>query len=154
MRELLALVEGRAGTDVRLAARVAEGHAMLAELATHSGNPEAGAELFARAAAEFIATGLPWFAVEYEARLAGLAHQLGDMREAERALRAALEHGGPYLEAVGRAQLHLQLAEVVGGRGRPKRPRNTPWRRRTGRTRRVRAPRSARGRGTSSAGSW
>ncbi|WP_405627320.1 tetratricopeptide repeat protein [Streptomyces sp. NBC_00016] len=117
VRELLALVEGRAGTDVRLAARVAEGHAMLAELATHSGNPQAGAELFARAAAEFIATGLPWFAVEYEARLAGLAHQLGDMREAERALRAALEHGGPYLEAVGRAQLHLQLAEVVGGRG-------------------------------------
>ncbi|MEU9436801.1 tetratricopeptide repeat protein [Streptomyces sp. NPDC048252] len=117
VRELLALVEGRAGTDVRLAARVAEGHAMLAELATHSGNPEAGAELFARAAAEFIATGLPWFAVEYEARLAGLAHQLGDMRQAERALRAALEHGGPYLEAVGRAQLHLQLAEVVGGRG-------------------------------------
>ncbi|MFD7938051.1 tetratricopeptide repeat protein [Streptomyces sp. NPDC059755] len=117
VRELLALVEGRAGTDVRLAARVAEGHAMLAELATHSGNPQAGAELFARAAAEFLATGLPWFAVEYEARLAGLAHQLGDMREAERALRAALEHGGPYLEAVGRAQLHLQLAEVVGGRG-------------------------------------
>ncbi|KQX79890.1 hypothetical protein [Streptomyces sp. Root1310] len=117
VRELLALVDGRAGTDVRLAARVAEGHAMLAELATHSGNPEAGAELFARAAAEFIATGLPWFAVEYEARLAGLAHELGDMREAERALRAALEHGGPYLEAVGRAQLHLQLAEVVGGRG-------------------------------------
>ncbi|MFF3207148.1 tetratricopeptide repeat protein [Streptomyces sp. NPDC002962] len=117
VRELLALVDGRAGTDVRLAARVAEGHAMLAELATQSGNPEAGAELFARAAAEFIATGLPWFAVEYEARLAGLAHELGDMREAERALRAALEHGGPYLEAVGRAQLHLQLAEVVGGRG-------------------------------------
>ncbi|MFJ1812153.1 MULTISPECIES: tetratricopeptide repeat protein [unclassified Streptomyces] len=117
VRELLALVEGRAGNDVRLTARVAEGHAMLAELATHSGNPEAGAELFARAAAEFVETGLPWFAVEYEARLAGLAHQLGDMREAERALRAALEHGGPYLEAVGRAQLHLQLAEVVGGRG-------------------------------------
>ncbi|MDQ0583696.1 tetratricopeptide repeat protein [Streptomyces rishiriensis] len=117
VRELLALVDGRAGNDVRLAARVAEGHAMLAELATHSGNPEAGAELFARAAAEFVETGLPWFAVEYEARLAGLAHQLGDMGEAERALRAALEHGGPYLEAVGRAQLHLQLAEVLGGRG-------------------------------------
>lgn len=154
VRELLALVDGRTGNDVRLAARVAEGHAMLAELATHSGNPEAGAELFARAAAEFLETGLPWFAVEYEARLAGLAHQLGDMGEAERALRAALEHGGPYLEAVGRAQLYLQLAEVVGGRGRPRRPRSTPWRRRTGRTRRARAPRWARGRGTSSAGSW
>ncbi|WP_329413996.1 tetratricopeptide repeat protein [Streptomyces sp. NBC_00704] len=117
VRELLALVEGRAGDDVRLAARVAEGHAMLAELAVRSGEPEGGVELFARAAGEFVAAGLPWFAVEYEARLAGLAHQLDDMAEAERALRAALEHGGPYLEAVGRAQLHLQLAEVVGGRG-------------------------------------
>jgi tetratricopeptide (TPR) repeat protein len=117
VRELLALVDGRAGDDVRLAARVAEGHAMLAELAAHSGDPEAGAELFARAAAEFVAAGLPWFAVEYEARLAGLAHHLGDLVEAERALRAALEHGGAHLEPVGRAQLHLQLAEVVGGRG-------------------------------------
>ncbi|MEU4875128.1 tetratricopeptide repeat protein [Streptomyces sp. NPDC021608] len=117
VRELLALVEGRAGDDVRLAARVAEGRAMLAELAVRSGDPEAGVELFARAAGEFVAAGLPWFAVEYEARLAGLAHQLDDMAEAERALRAALEHGGPFLEAVGRAQLYLQLAEVVGGRG-------------------------------------
>ncbi|MER6785068.1 tetratricopeptide repeat protein [Streptomyces sp. NPDC000658] len=117
VRELLALVEGRAGDDVRLAARVAEGHAMLAEVAVRSGDPEGGVELFARAAGEFVAAGLPWFAVEYEARLAGLAHQLDDMVEAERALRAALEHGGPFLEAVGRAQLHLQLAEVVGGRG-------------------------------------
>ncbi|MFG3092113.1 tetratricopeptide repeat protein [Streptomyces antibioticus] len=117
VREVLALVEGRTDDDVRLAARVAEAHAMLAELATRSGGPESGAELFARAAAEFTGAGLPWFAVEYEARLAGLAHHLGDMVEAERALRAALEHGGPYLEPVGRAQLHLQLAEVVGGRG-------------------------------------
>jgi tetratricopeptide (TPR) repeat protein len=115
--ELLALVDGRAGDDVRLAARIAEGHAMLAELAVRSGDPEAGVRWFARAADEFVAAGLPWFAVEYEARLAGLAHQLDDMAEAERALRAALEHGGPFLEAVGRAQLHLQLAEVVGGRG-------------------------------------
>ncbi|MDQ0833624.1 tetratricopeptide (TPR) repeat protein [Streptomyces achromogenes] len=117
VRELLALVDGRAGDDVRLAARVAEGHAMLAELATRSGEEGTGAELFARAAAEFVEAGVPWFAVEYEARLAALAHELGDMAEAERALRAALEHGGPFLEAIGRAQLHLQLAEVVGGRG-------------------------------------
>ncbi|MER5428811.1 tetratricopeptide repeat protein [Streptomyces sp. NPDC002588] len=116
-RELLALVGGRTGDDVRLLARVAEGHAMLGELATHSGDVATGAELFARSAAEFTGAGLPWFAVEYEARLAGLAHHLGDMAEAERALRAALEHGGPYLEPVARAQLHLQLAEVVGGRG-------------------------------------
>ncbi|GKQ41268.1 tetratricopeptide repeat protein [Streptomyces sp. A012304] len=116
-RELLALVEGRAGDDVRLAARVAEGHAMLAELATRAGDVETGARMFARAAAEFVAADLPWFAVEYEARLAGLAHHLGDLAEAERALRAALEHGGAQLEPVGRAQLYLQLAEVVGGRG-------------------------------------
>ncbi|MGW1726186.1 tetratricopeptide repeat protein [Streptomyces sp. NPDC002306] len=116
-REVLALVDGHAGDDVRLASRAAESQAMLAELAALTGDASTGAELFARAAAEFVGAGLPWFAVEYEARLAGLAHHLGDTEEAERALRAALEHGGPHLEAVGRAQLHLQLAEVVGGRG-------------------------------------
>ncbi len=116
-REVLALVEGRTGDDVRLASRAAEALAMLAELAAHGGEVEAAAELFARAAAAFVGAGLPWFAVEYEARLAGLAHHLGDVAETERALRAALEHGGPHLEATGRAQLHLQLAEVVGGRG-------------------------------------
>ncbi|MGW0758628.1 tetratricopeptide repeat protein [Streptomyces sp. NPDC002814] len=117
VREVLALVEGRAGDDVRLASRAAEAQAMLAELAAHAGDVAGAAELFARAAAAFVGAGLPWFAVEYEARLAGLAHHLGDTAEAERALRAALEHGGPHLEPVGRAQLHLQLAEVLGGRG-------------------------------------
>ncbi|MGC9536469.1 tetratricopeptide repeat protein [Streptomyces sp. UG1] len=117
-REVLALVEGQTGDDVRLASRVAEGQAMLAELAALTGDVEGAAELFARASAAFVGAGLPWFAVEYEARLAGLAHHLGDTAEAERALRAALEHGGPHLEATGRAQLHLQLAEVLGGRGR------------------------------------
>ncbi|MFD5231076.1 tetratricopeptide repeat protein [Streptomyces qaidamensis] len=117
VREVLALVEGRTGEDVRLAARVAEARAMLGELAGLAGELVRAAELFARGAAAFVAAGLPWFAVEYEARLASLAHHLGDMAEAERALRAALEHGGGRLEAPGRAQLHLQLAEVVGGRG-------------------------------------
>ena len=117
VREVLALVGGRTGEDVRLAARVAEAQAMLGELAGLSGDLETAAKLLARGAAAFVAAGLPWFAVEYEARLASLAHHLGDMAEAERALRAALEHGGPQLEAPGRAQLHLQLAEVVGGRG-------------------------------------
>ncbi|WP_328356304.1 tetratricopeptide repeat protein [Streptomyces sp. NBC_00445] len=117
VREVLALVEGRAGDDVRLASRAAEAQAMLAELAAHAGDVAGAAELFARAAAAFVGAGLPWFAVEYEARLAGLAHHLGDTAQAERALRAALEHGGPHLEPVGRAQLHLQLSEVLGGRG-------------------------------------
>ncbi|MFI6208830.1 tetratricopeptide repeat protein [Streptomyces sp. NPDC051041] len=116
VREVLALVEGRTGEHVRLAARRAEGLAMLAELASRRGDVRAGAELFARAAEAFTGAGLPWFAVEYEARLAQLAHHLGDVAETERALRAALEHGGPHLEATGRAQLHLQLAEVLGGR--------------------------------------
>jgi tetratricopeptide (TPR) repeat protein len=117
VRELLALVGGYVGDDVRIAAREAEGLAMLAELALQGGDPEGAVELFTRASDGFVAAGLPWFAVEYEARLAGLSHHLGDIAGTERALRAALEHGGTQLEAVGRAQLHLQLAEVVGGRG-------------------------------------
>ncbi|MDG9714078.1 tetratricopeptide repeat protein [Streptomyces sp. DH10] len=117
VREVLALVDGRTGEDVRLAARAAEAQAMLAELAGLRGDLKAAAGLFARGAAAFVAAGLPWFAVEYEARLASLAHHLGDMAGAERALRAALEHGGAQLEAPGRAQLHLQLAELTGGRG-------------------------------------
>ncbi|MGW2569913.1 tetratricopeptide repeat protein [Streptomyces sp. NPDC001537] len=119
VRELLALVGGYTGDDVRIAAREAEAQAMLADLAVRGGDLETAVELFGRATAGFVGAGLPWFAVEYEARLAGLAHHLGDISGAERALRAALEHGGAHLEAVGRAQLHLQLAEVLGGRGLP-----------------------------------
>ncbi|MFF3465526.1 tetratricopeptide repeat protein [Streptomyces sp. NPDC001984] len=117
VRELLALVDGHTGDDVRLASRAAEGQAMLAELAEHAGDAQTAAELFGRAVERFVGAGLPWFAVEYEVRVAAFAHERGDMAEAERALRAALEHGGAYVEATGRAQLHLQLAEVVGGRG-------------------------------------
>ncbi|MFE1311670.1 tetratricopeptide repeat protein [Streptomyces sp. NPDC058755] len=112
--EVLALVDGRAGDDVRLAARAAEARAMLAELAGESGDVERTAGLLRRAAAEYVGAGLPWFAVEYEVQVAALAQQRGDAAEAERALRAALEHGGPYVETAGRAQLHLQLAEVLG----------------------------------------
>ncbi|MDN5382208.1 tetratricopeptide repeat protein [Streptomyces sp. LB8] len=114
-REVLALVEGRTGDDVRLTTRAAEARAMLAEIAARTGDPHTAVELFERAAAEYAGAGVPWFAVEYEARLAGLAYHLGDPERAERALRAALEHGGAHLEAAGRAQLHLQLAEVLGG---------------------------------------
>jgi hypothetical protein len=117
VRELQALVNGHTGSDVRLASRAAEARAMLAELAEHRGDPERAARLFREAVREFTAAGLPWFAVEYEVRVAALAHQLDDMAEAERAVRAALELGGPYVEATGRAQLHLQLAELVGERG-------------------------------------
>ncbi|MFF4274773.1 tetratricopeptide repeat protein [Streptomyces sp. NPDC001536] len=117
VREVLALVDGRAGDDVQLGSRAAEAWAMFAELAAGDGELRIAADLFRHAAEGFVGAGLPWFAVESEARLAQLAHHMGDVAEAERALRAALEHGGPHLEAVGRAQLHLQLAEVLGGRG-------------------------------------
>ncbi|MFF7753570.1 tetratricopeptide repeat protein [Streptomyces sp. NPDC007971] len=119
VREVLALVDGRLGDDVRLAARSAEARAMLAELAERTGAAGRAARLLRQAAAEYVAAGLPWFALEHEVRAAALAHQLGDMGEAEGALRAALEHGGPYVEPIGRAQLHLQLAEVIGARQEP-----------------------------------
>lgn len=117
VREVLALVEGRTGDDVRTAARSAEARAMLAELAGRSGREPEAVRLLRRAAAEYVAAGLPWYAVEHEVGAASLAHRLGDPAGAEQALRSALEHGGPYVEPAGRAQLNLQLAELIGGRG-------------------------------------
>lgn len=119
VREVLALVDGHGGDDVRLGARGAEAWAMLGELAGVTGDAGRAAELFLRAAGAYVAAGLPWFAVEHQVQAAALAHQTGDLAGAERALRAALEHGAPYVEPVGRAQLHLQLAEVLGGRDAP-----------------------------------
>jgi tetratricopeptide (TPR) repeat protein len=114
VRELAALVEPRRGEDVRLASRAAEARAMLGELAARDGDAAAAADLFAEAAERYVAAGLPWFAVQYEARLAGVAQHLGDLGRAERAALAALEHGGSDLEPVGHAQLRLQLAELLG----------------------------------------
>ncbi|KOG58647.1 tetratricopeptide repeat protein [Streptomyces antibioticus] len=119
VREVLALVDGHGGDDVRLGARGAEAWAMLGELAGVTGDAGRAAELFLRAAGAYVAAGLPWFAVEHQVQAAALAHQTGHPAGAERALRAALEHGAPYVEPVGRAQLHLQLAEVLGGRDAP-----------------------------------
>lgn len=114
VRELADFVEPRRAEDVRLASRAAEARGMLGELAARGGDAQAAAELFAEAAERYVAAGLPWFAVQYEARLAGVAQHLGDLETAERAARAALEHGGTELEPVGHAQLHLQLAELLG----------------------------------------
>lgn len=113
-RELLAFAEPHAADDVALASRAAEAQAMLGELAARSGDAEAAAELLSRAVRTFVGAGLPWFAVEYDSRLAGIALHLGDTEGAERAARAALDHGGAYLEPMGQAQLHLQLAEILG----------------------------------------
>ncbi|MFF3908602.1 tetratricopeptide repeat protein [Streptomyces sp. NPDC001848] len=116
-RELLAFA-GPHTADRHLAHRAAEAKTMLGRLAVHAGDPRAGAELLARAAEEYVAAGLPWFAVEHEARLADVARQLGDAETAERAARAALEHGQGVLEPLGQAQLHLQVAEVLAASGR------------------------------------
>nr|WP_189218848.1 tetratricopeptide repeat protein [Streptomyces ruber] len=117
VREVLALAEPHVA-DVRLASRVAEAWGMLGELAARAGDLAGAAELIARAAETYVTAGLPWFAVEQEARLTRAARHLGDLENAERAARAALEHGGPYLQPAGHAQLHLQLAEVLGEGGR------------------------------------
>ncbi|MGC4983183.1 tetratricopeptide repeat protein [Streptomyces sp. DT193] len=117
-RELLALAEAHAGDDVGLASRAAEAYAMLGELAARADDAEAAAGLLRRAVDGFVAAGLPWFAVEYESRLAGIATHLGDMEAAERATRDALDHGGSHLEPMGHAQLHLRLAETLAATGR------------------------------------
>ncbi|MFC3575352.1 tetratricopeptide repeat protein [Streptomyces yaanensis] len=116
VRELLAFAEPHT-SQVRLASRAADAKAMLGELAARAGDAQAATELLARAAEEYVAAGLPWFAVEHEAQLAGMARQLGDAEVAQRAARAALEHGQGHLEPVGQAQLHLQLAEALGASG-------------------------------------
>ncbi|MFJ8008017.1 tetratricopeptide repeat protein [Streptomyces fagopyri] len=113
VRELLAF-SGPHVADVRMASRAAEAQAMLGELAARSGDPEGAAELLGGAAEAYVAAGLPSFAVEYESQLVDIARRLGDAAGAERAARAALEHGGSALEPMGQAQLHLQLAEVLG----------------------------------------
>ncbi|WP_406333102.1 tetratricopeptide repeat protein [Streptomyces sp. NBC_00203] len=115
-RELLALAEPHVA-DVPLASRAAEAQAMLGELAARSGDAEEATERLSLAVETFVAAGLPWFAVEYDSRLAGIALRLGDTDRAERAARAALDHAGAYLEPMGQAQLHLQLAEILGTSG-------------------------------------
>lgn len=117
-RELLALAEAHAGDDVGLTSRAAEAYAMLGELAARADDAEAAAGLLRCAVDGFVAAGLPWFAVEYDSRLAGIATHLGDMEAAERATRDALDHGGSHLEPMGHAQLHLRLAETLAATGR------------------------------------
>ncbi|MFJ6570861.1 tetratricopeptide repeat protein [Streptomyces sp. NPDC091292] len=114
---LLAVAE-RDPDDPRLTARAGAAQAMRAELASHGGDPETAAGLYARAADAYVAAGVPWYAVEPESRRAAIAGHLGDLDTAERAGRAALEHGGPFLEPQGHARLHLQLSDVLAATGR------------------------------------
>ncbi|MGW0706896.1 tetratricopeptide repeat protein [Streptomyces sp. NPDC002643] len=114
VRELAEFTEPHRADDARLASRAAEARALLGEVAAHREDAQGAAQLFAEAAERYVAAGLPWFAVQYEARLARIAQQLGDLETAVRAARAALEHSGPELEPLGHAQLHIQLAELLG----------------------------------------
>ncbi|MFF3616367.1 tetratricopeptide repeat protein [Streptomyces sp. NPDC002580] len=117
-RELLALVEQHAGDGAALASRGAEAYAMLGELAGRADDGEAAVEFLSRAVEGFVAAGLPWFAVEHDARLASIATHLGDLETAERSVRAALDHGGSRLEPVDHARLQLQLTEILASSGR------------------------------------
>jgi tetratricopeptide (TPR) repeat protein len=111
-REVLAFVAEHApGTeDPHLVSRTAEAHAMLGDLAA---SPEDAVPELTLAVCQFLDAGLPWYTVEYESRLAAIAHHLDDPETAVRHLRAALEHGGEMLPPAGHAHLHLQLCEVL-----------------------------------------
>ncbi|MEU9577141.1 tetratricopeptide repeat protein [Streptomyces chilikensis] len=111
-REVLAFVAGHAPDteDPHLLSRTAEAHAMLGDLAA---GPEQAVPELTLAVRQFLDAGLPWYTVEYESRLAAIAHHLDDLEAAERHLRAALEHGGEALPPLGHAHLHLQLCEVL-----------------------------------------
>ncbi|GGU34155.1 tetratricopeptide repeat protein [Streptomyces violascens] len=116
VREVLAFAEPRIADD-RVASRVADAYGMLGDLAGFRGDLAGARELYERSITTYTEANLAWYAAETEARLAGLCRHLDDAEGAERALRAALEHGGAYVEPAGRAHLHLQLSEVLGATG-------------------------------------
>ncbi|MCE0446169.1 hypothetical protein LT493_19175 [Streptomyces tricolor] len=118
VREVLALVEGCGGEDVRLAARAAEARAMLAELAalggTRGGRRSCSGPSTrtwrrdcrgSRSSTRCRSPPWPTRPVTWP----GPSGRCG----------RPWSTGGPYVEPIGRAQLHLQLAEVLGGRDAP-----------------------------------
>ncbi|MGY0018944.1 tetratricopeptide repeat protein [Streptomyces sp. YJ-C3] len=112
VHQLLALTEPFPDVP-RLVSQAASARSMLGDIAVHRGDPETAAVLYEESAAAHVAAGRPWLAVDCEVRLAGLARERDDAAGAERALRAALEHGAGHLDPSGAAQLHLRLADVL-----------------------------------------
>ncbi|WP_137993132.1 tetratricopeptide repeat protein [Streptomyces vilmorinianum] len=110
--ELLAFASPYAD-DRAVADRVAEAESVRADLAAHHGDAEGAARQYAYAAELYHRAGMPWYAVEPETRLSRVALHLGDLGGAERAARAALDHGAGYAGASGQTRLRLQLAEVL-----------------------------------------
>ncbi|MFE7622710.1 tetratricopeptide repeat protein [Streptomyces sp. NPDC057509] len=117
-REVLAFAEPRRG-EGRVATRIAEALGHLGDVAAHRGDDPGALGLYERAAAEAHGAGLPWSAVDYEARSARTAGRLHDHATAERAARAALEHGETSVSPSGRARLLLRLAEALDATGQP-----------------------------------
>ncbi|GAA2818003.1 hypothetical protein [Streptomyces showdoensis] len=113
-----AVAPAAAAGTADVADRVAEAEWLLGDAAARDGDAGRAAGRYERSAELFLEAGLPWFAVEPEARLAALAHRGGDLATAERAARAALEHGAGYAGPSGQARLRLRLAEVLGAAGR------------------------------------
>ncbi|QKW09426.1 tetratricopeptide repeat protein [Streptomyces sp. NA04227] len=115
-RELLAHAASHT-EDLQLAARSAEARGALGELAEHRGEFGEAADGYARAAEEYVAASLPWFAVEYEVRLTDVRYRLCDREGALAAGYAALEHGAGRLPPPALARVHLRLADLLGARG-------------------------------------
>ncbi|MEU8760971.1 tetratricopeptide repeat protein [Streptomyces sp. NPDC048659] len=101
-----------------IADRLAEAEWLLGDAAARDGDDEGAAERYERSARLFHEAGLPWYAVEPEARLAALAQRGGDLVTAERAARAALAHGAGDASPAWQARLRLRLAEVLAAAGR------------------------------------
>ncbi|MFJ3580749.1 tetratricopeptide repeat protein [Streptomyces sp. NPDC090127] len=106
------------GGDPLVTDRVAEAESVRGDLAARAGDAEEAARRYAYAAELYHGAQLPWFAVEPEARLSRIALRIGDLETAERAARAALDHGVDHAGAAGQSRLRLQLAEVLGSVGR------------------------------------
>ncbi|MFE1176190.1 tetratricopeptide repeat protein [Streptomyces sp. NPDC058773] len=117
LRALLGLAEEHHSEDRRMLARTADISCALGGLLAGRGDAPEAAELFARAAELYHEAAVPWFATEAEARLAELSLTLGRPDRAATAARAALGHGAELLEPLGRAHLHLMLAEALAATG-------------------------------------
>ncbi|MEU4266993.1 tetratricopeptide repeat protein [Streptomyces sp. NPDC026092] len=104
--------------DPLVADRAAEAESVRGDLAAHAGDAAGAARQYAYAAELYHRAGLPWYAVEAEARLSRVALHTGDLETAERAARAALDHGVEHAGAAGQSRLRLQLAEVLGAADR------------------------------------
>ncbi|MEU8781991.1 tetratricopeptide repeat protein [Streptomyces sp. NPDC048637] len=117
LRAALGLAEQYRTEDQRMLSRIADTSCLLGGLLAGRGDAPQAAELFGRAVELYHEAAVPWFAAEAEARLAELSLSLGRPQQAEQAARAALDHGAELLEPVGRAHLHLIVAEALAATG-------------------------------------